>query len=677
MTGIPRHRIDASRGVPSPVHRQSVGRAAALAAVLTVCALVPATLDAQCPDGSPPPCAGARAPAPPDPSRIAVLPFRVTTADTLLGEGVAELVATAFTGENGPRAVHMGTVLRAWRRAGGDLRTPLGQAAAVRVARESDAGQYVEGSVVGLGTRLTLTASVQRVPGGSTRRVGPLSGPADSLESLVGQLASGLLAASGSERQVDTRVRLTGSPEAMQAYLAGLRAFRRLQFEDAAAAFDRASAIDPEFARAAFMRYSTSQWIDNDPSDLEVYARRAWSLRERLSPQDRVLLAAFLGQRYPAQRSPAENLADCQRAVAQLPESPEAHYVLGDYLYHFGRANGIVDNLERARVEFERSLALDSQQTVIQHLIEIGVYTADTALVRRARVAMDRIAPNPAWDWGVAAALGDSARADSLIPEAGVPALAASGSLDGRLPAGPLGRLYRAHAGAIPLDWRAFIYGFQMAVRGRPAEAARAPVPARAVVAGALFADGDTAAGAAAAGRLTADTTRWAGIAACVRAHWLIRTGASPRTEIADLRRRGQGLCAEMLELLLASREGAPDAAARLAAADSLLRFRIANYTVGEYGGYENLVLARLWEARGDRARALAAIRLRTFGLCCQWTAATGAREEGRLAALVGDTTGAVRAYREYLRLRSDAEPVLVPQRDSVRAEVARLAGGR
>ncbi len=54
-------------------------------------------------------------------------------------------------------------------------------------------------------------------------------------------------------------------------------------------------------------------------------------------------------------------------------------------------------------------------------------------------------------------------------------------------------------------------------------------------------------------------------------------------------------------------------------------------------------------------------------------TAATSARHEGRLAAQLGDTSGAVRAYRRYLAMRRDAEPVLHAQRDSVRAELARL----
>ena len=48
-------------------------------------------------------------------------------------------------------------------------------------------------------------------------------------------------------------------------------------------------------------------------------------------------------------------------------------------------------------------------------------------------------------------------------------------------------------------------------------------------------------------------------------------------------------------------------------------------------------------------------------------------RLEGRLAAETGDREGAIRAYRNYLRLRSDPEPSRIPQRDSVRAELGAL----
>ena len=50
-------------------------------------------------------------------------------------------------------------------------------------------------------------------------------------------------------------------------------------------------------------------------------------------------------------------------------------------------------------------------------------------------------------------------------------------------------------------------------------------------------------------------------------------------------------------------------------------------------------------------------------------------RMEGRLAALADDKVGAMRAYRNYLRLRVDPEASRVPQLDSVRAEPRALGG--
>src|SRR5205085_354118 len=119
----------------SPAMRPTVqdgpGRSRTVILLLTAATVstVSTVLSAQCPYGSPPPCAGRRAPPAAaavtiDSNRIAVLPFRVATADSLLGEGIAELVAAEFQGSRGLRAVHMGSVLTAWRRAGGGLRSP-------------------------------------------------------------------------------------------------------------------------------------------------------------------------------------------------------------------------------------------------------------------------------------------------------------------------------------------------------------------------------------------------------------------------------------------------------------------------------------------------------------------------------------------------------------------------
>jgi hypothetical protein len=90
---------------------------------------------------------------------------------------------------------------------------------------------------------------------------------------------------------------------------------------------------------------------------------------------------------------------------------------------------------------------------------------------------------------------------------------------------------------------------------------------------------------------------------------------------------------------------------------------------------FANLEVARLRERQGDLPAALAAVRRRPYAYHLTDYLATHLREEGRLAALTRDRAGAILAYRQYLAVRSDPEPALRPAVDSVRAELAKLAG--
>jgi len=94
-----------------------------------------------------------------------------------------------------------------------------------------------------------------------------------------------------------------------------------------------------------------------------------------------------------------------------------------------------------------------------------------------------------------------------------------------------------------------------------------------------------------------------------------------------------------------------------------------------------DLVVARLREARGELADALAASRRRSYIADLYEHRILVAlpamlRTEGRLAALTGDTSGARRAYRHYLVLMASPEPVFQSQVDSVRHALAALGGG-
>jgi hypothetical protein len=154
-------------------------------------------------------------------------------------------------------------------------------------------------------------------------------------------------------------------------------------------------------------------------------------------------------------------------------------------------------------------------------------------------------------------------------------------------------------------------------------------------------------------------------------------------------------ICAALLEAKLAVASDAPDATAALDRLDALIRvgpggqrngpaaaFTLSpayvRSTVGispvAFEDFVNLEVARLRERQGDLRAALAAVRRRPYAYHLSDYLAPHLREEGRLAALTGDTTEAIRAYRHYLALRSEPEPALRAAVEAVRAELAKLA---
>jgi eukaryotic-like serine/threonine-protein kinase len=232
----------------------------------------------------------------------------------------------------------------------------------------------------------------------------------------------------------------------------------------------------------------------------------------------------------------------------------------------------------------------------------------------------------------------------------------------------------------------------------------------------ALYGDGDSASGGQAALELArargppasggSDARAVAQIDLCVATLWRLSHGelGGAAQAIGRLRHRVPGdspqsltsntVCAALLEAKLAAAWGAAGATAALDRLDSLIRsgpggqrngpavaFTLSpayiRSTVGispcGFEDFVNLEVARLRERHGDRRAALAAVRRRSYSYHLTDYLAPHLREEGRLAALMGDRSGAVRAYRHYLALRSDPEPALRPAVGAARAELAKL----
>jgi tetratricopeptide (TPR) repeat protein len=658
----------------------------AAAVVIAVSCVTASELRAQCADGSPPPCQVTRAatresPKAPDPNRIAILPFRVTTTDTLLGEGFAELLATEFTGEGAPRAVDMATVLSAWRRAGGGLRTPLPREKAMQVARQVGAGLVSEGSIVGLGRNITVAASLFSSVDGSARgSPSRVTTSADSLESALRQSATRLLGAIGGTRTVEG-TRYTDSPEAMRMYLHGLAAWRRGRLEIARESFNKAIAADSSFAQAVFRRYLIAVWQNASAA----FAPLAWARRERLAPQERIVLEGLLGAEFPKPRTLSQRHIDRERAANLLPDSPDALYLVGDYWYHYGATRDAVRQLERARDFLIRASALDSQATVLRHLVEVGIRLRDTALLRKVVPAYVRTEDSGTWGaaWLAAGTVGDQAMLAQLRqktpdsrPESIWPAASAVVAI---VPGAILDEMFARWlpaAGARTANLT-FIHGTVLAMRGRPAAAERAwstlePGASRnadrfrlslALNDAALGLDVDGSARRLAAA--TAGDTGVATLDQCLVALWRHRQGDT--VALSRFSDRASP-CAWNLEVSRLARAGRNAEREDLLRADSALR----EPTAVTSRPSDPYMLAKAWEASGDLPRALTAIRYRLPGFG-QMEMPWNYPEEGRLAALVGDTLGAVRAYRFYLEITADAEPILAPKRDSIKAELVRL----
>jgi hypothetical protein len=207
---------------------------------------------------------------------------------------------------------------------------------------------------------------------------------------------------------------------------------------------------------------------------------------------------------------------------------------------------------------------------------------------------------------------------------------------------------------------------------------------------GALFEDGDRARADSSARdlarRIARDTLRTLSpdelrpmsVGMALMSLWYLDIGDTTRSRTAAnwVRRHAEGqfrnrVLSILPEMLIASRARRPEGAALRALVDSVSLEGCC--VIPEFF---IVVLARAYEASGDPAGALRVIRRGVWYYPPRQVASL-LHEEGRLAASLGDRAGAIRAYEHYLALRSDPEPVLRPQRDSIRAEVARLKRGR
>jgi hypothetical protein len=85
-------------------------------------------------------------------------------------------------------------------------------------------------------------------------------------------------------------------------------------------------------------------------------------------------------------------------------------------------------------------------------------------------------------------------------------------------------------------------------------------------------------------------------------------------------------------------------------------------------------VLVELRRRRGEYQQALSLARIQMSDNYRNHFRPTVLRQEGELATLLGDTAGAIRAYQEYLALRTDPDPgPMREEAERVRAALVQL----
>ena len=666
-------------------------------------------------------------------SVVAIAPFRVSGADPslrYLREGMVDLLAAKIGGVGGLRAVDPRTTLVAWRRAAGGS-DDISSSDAMRVAADVGAGRLILGELAGTSANLQLSATLLPAPAGREPIKAIAAGPADSLPVLVDRLTAQLEALGAGEAAPRLTALTSTSLPALRAYLDGQALYRAARTTAAMRSYFQAVELDSTFALAALGLVRTVGWGGQTAPDqaraMTIGGRILNRERQRLSPVDAALADAALGPRYPAPRTYPDWYAAAERVTALAPESAEGWFEVGDALFHGGGILGIADSDERAFRAFSRVVALDSAYVpAFVHLSVLFAEAGDTANVLRLHAIAQRADSTLGggyYGMRLATLSRDSVRAQSI--RAGMDRLTPS-----QLAVFVLGALQN-HGGlddaqravdllgpqAITSAQRAQLAALALRVaieRGRPAEAARlsagligSPSFAREVALAAVFADGDSAVGAAAARTLeplaattlgtpltlgrTADS---AGVRAevalaervddaFVLAQYRLALGdaALARRVVAWLRSyvpprdsawlgEVTGERALLLEAQSAALEGRPDAADMLARLDSAARF--GHHDV-RFTTVSSLAAARLWEARGDQRRAYQALQRRTRGVGANLYESTWQREVGRLATAIGEREVAIRAYRAYLIRRANAEPSLANEVAHVRAELTRL----
>ena len=656
--------------------------------------------------------APAAAPVPLEQS-VVVAPFRVAGASASLAylrEGMVELLSTRLADDSDSRSVDAGAVLAAWRAANLNNPTEVPRGDVVRLAAGLGAERVVIGNVVGTPSRVVIAAAVVDVSSQRTSGEATVEGPADSITALVDRLAARILLV-GAGEDVTLSDRTTESLRALRVFLAGQAAFRRGSYTIAMRHYEDAVRVDSTFGLAALQLARTADRLHLTQPRTRALAL-AWRERGALDARARTLLVALAGPSFPAPSDPDELIVAWERLVTLTPDRAESWFELGDRLAREAGPAALADARARARVALRRALGLDSTYVPARELLAQleDPRPGDAEREKTSRAPGDSSVPLEAFlHWRSAVIAGDSvsvrgvrSRFSDLGPR-NLRAIAAT-ALAEAISLGDARRAVRqllAKGSRLDDQLDAVLADQALALnQGRLRDAENATrrlaelqpgthAHLRLRVLDALYGAGDTTSAETAVRALErrsvprpgADpSTRAVELAdACVMAQWRLHRSDTTGVRRAIERLRADSLaaglaapplaagsvaCSELLRAWLAVTLMQPDAGRAVARLDSLA------FTAAPSGDaimYAPVLIARLYERLGDPHAALAAVRRRAKDVGWPRYLATGWHDEGRYAMAAGATGEAREAFRRYLVLRSEPDPELRGQVDTVR----------
>lgn len=324
-----------------------------------------------------------------DPNLLVVAPFDVLARDQeLWREGLVDVLSRHLDGAGPLRTVAPAVAVRRWRG-----RVDVGPAAAL--ARATGAGLAVFGRLLSAGDdSVRLVAGLVNATTHSVEAEFDHRAPADRVESLADSLAFALLRELGRTRPIGAVPRTSVSPAslpALKAFLQGEQYFRRANWDSAILHYERAIALDPNFAPALYHLSLTLGWQRTGADSLSVqYAFRGGAANRGLAPRDSFLVASeslsaalWAFSEDPVWWSQSQRLfATLGEAVLRYPEDPEMWYQLGEARYHFGYWHGIAG--ADALRAFDRAIALDSAfAPAFIHPVELALSEEGPAAARR------------------------------------------------------------------------------------------------------------------------------------------------------------------------------------------------------------------------------------------------------------------------------------------------------